>query len=322
MRWSAAPPADGRFVRHDFLWLTALAAALFSSESAAIFPLLALALDYAQTAATGEWRRWPRVKRDLAGLALVAVYFACRFAALGRLDRGRERPAQGFLDNLLAQALADVRYLHMFVAPWKVNFYQVIQTANLSAYGPAWAALAALAAALIFAYVVRRRAPLGALGVFWFFVCLLPTSQILANRNLFQERYAYTAYGGVALLVGLAAAPVWRAAGGPRRRAALAAAGAFCLAALVVLTSDYVSAFHDDMRLWTRVAAREPNSEKALTNLAASYMSVDRFDAAVPILQRALQRKPGFEPALRDLAECFARLGRLPEAAEQRTPAP
>jgi tetratricopeptide (TPR) repeat protein len=312
----AGPIADnGRLTRRDFLWMTALLAALFSAEEAAIFPLLALVVDYAQTAADAGWRRWPRLRRDLIGVGLVVFYFACRYAALGRIDRGRERPAAGFLGNVLAQAVADVRYLRQFIAPWQVNFYHVIPTAHLTASLAAWAALVALSAALAAAFLVRRRRPFAAFGVVWFFIALLPSSQILANRNLFQERYAYLAYGGAALLTGLAAEAVWRALHDRRARAALAAAGAVCLAALAALTDRYTRDFHDDLRLWTRVAARAPDSEKALTNLGASYMALGRFADALPYLQRARQINPRYAPALRDLGESLARTQHLPEAA-------
>jgi tetratricopeptide (TPR) repeat protein len=54
----------------------------------------------------------------------------------------------------------------------------------------------------------------------------------------------------------------------------------------------------------------------SLLNIAASYFFLERFDQAIPRLLLAIQEDPGRTIAYRQLAACYAHLGRIEEARE------
>jgi tetratricopeptide (TPR) repeat protein len=295
-------------------WLGWLTAGLFASENAAIFPLLAVAIDAVRTPTFRALLRRDRLVRYAAALVVIAFYLACRWAAVGALGRGVPRPIAGLTNNALAVAAADRVYVAVALLPWRANYFHLIDLHALPQLWTAWLALLAVVALPFLGFALRRRTALG-LGALWFFICLLPTSQFAPNINFCQERYAYLAFGGVALVLGAAAGRLFERASGRTMRWLLTALGAAVLLLLGAMTWSYAAAFHDDLALWSRVAAVEPRHAGAQNNVGAAWLRRGRPDLALRSFERACELDPAFTIPLKNIALSWEMLGRADQAA-------
>ncbi len=294
-------------------WATALLAALFASEMAAVFLPLLVAIDFVRGK---NWRDWVRSRwwAYLLAFALTVGYAACRFAVLGNLGRGVARPAVGFVDNLLSVAISYGYYVWFFICPWNVNYFHAIPVAAAGARLSGIIALGGALALLVAALVGRRRWPALSIGILWFFICLLPFSQILPNNPAFQERYAYLPLGGFALALGAVGETLWRKAATFRRREMLIGGACAGLLLMMTITGSYVRDFRDDLSLWTRVLQRAPNHAGAANNVGTALMQRGRYAEALPYFDRAHALDPQFTLPLRNEARTFEALNRWPEA--------
>lgn len=148
--------------------------------------------------------------------------------------------------------------------------------------------LAALVGVLLLVALVPlcwRRQPLVAMGVAWFFLTLLPVSQLVPIQNLMADRYLLLPLGGVALV--LAAALVWL-----RERlgsAPLWGALALCLV-LAWLTRGQNHVWHDSVSLWTAALERSPEDARIRRNLAGVLATEGQREEAEALLQEGIEQ--------------------------------
>jgi tetratricopeptide (TPR) repeat protein len=157
------------------------------------------------------------------------------------------------------------------------------------------------------AWKLRRTAPAVALGLTWWLLGLVPTSQLLPLPVGAAERFVYLPSVGAALaLAGLGQwlrrQPLWLQAKLPERRTVLAvtAAIAVLLAGLSVRRSlDW----RDDLTLMTRATEDFPESFNAWHRLGQLHAQARRWPQAVAAFERADQALPDFEPNQEALAQ-------------------
>ncbi len=194
--------------------------------------------------------------------------------------------AEFFVDNPIAHApqpqafLTAVkvlgRYVAMMVVPSSLSCDYSYNAVPL--YGDdapfwedlqSWVALGVIALLLTLAWRRRRTQPLIALGVFYFFVALLPTSNLLIRiGSIMAERFLYSALLGFCLV----AAPVLLAFGediAARLKAppvwapwAVFAVPAFALGLLGVRTFARNADWQNDYTLWRSAVHAQPESFK------------------------------------------------------------
>lgn len=85
-------------------------------------------------------------------------------------------------------------------------------------------------------------------------------------------------------------------------------------ASVIVLTLSAVSfmradLYQDGVSLFTDTAAKSPNKERVLNNLALALMKAERFRDAMPLIERALMLNPHYVPAKSNRALAFYALG-------------
>jgi len=173
-----------------------------------------------------------------------------------------------------------------------------------------------LALAVGAALVFRRRSPLVTLAVAWLLLGLLPVSQIVPIIVVAAERFLYLPMLGFALLVGLllARALAWGQERGWPRLAALAVA--VLLLAYTARTATRVPDWRSDETLNLATARAFPETPTPYLNLATYYERFQNDPAkAMAALAKALERAPGWQPAL-------ARAAHLQPAVAPPPPAP
>jgi tetratricopeptide (TPR) repeat protein len=149
-----------------------------------------------------------------------------------------------------------------------------------------------LVAIPVLAFAKRRRAPIAAFAILWTALWLLPTNSLLARLDLVNDRQAYGALVGPALLVALGLRAL-----AARSRSGLALAGL----ALVVLSVGLGVATHrrnaiygDEVVFWQAVIEASPGNARAFNNLGIALAARCDEAGAIRAWRQALALDPAF----------------------------
>lgn len=275
-------------------WLLAciplLLLALGAKESALLLPLFTLALELTLLdfgGASAPQRRFWRWSYGLAFAAGVIVFVAVVVPHYTAPEAYFTRDFDA-VQRLLSQLRILPMYLGQILLPLpaRMPFYYDDFEASSSLLDP-WTTLAGgllLAGLLGLAAYWRRRAPLAALGVLWFFAGHAMTSNVVPLELAFEHRN-YFALLGVLLVIaeGIRHIPV---RDGPGIKVAGIAA--------VLLTMGFLGAIRsatwgEKLLLATEHASVNPDSPRALQDLGIAYYEMSGGSADSPFFSFAMQ---------------------------------
>lgn len=170
---------------------------------------------------------------------------------------------------------------------------------------------------------MRRRAPLGLLGA-WFFVVLAPTSsfipivtEVAAERRMYLPLAApVTLIVVVAYLLAEASALRARPRLRPTISAIRTALAAGAVAVLVWTTRQRNEVYRSPLAIWRDAVDAVPDNHRARTNLGIALVLEGRLDGAIAQFQEALEISPRSARPHYNLGNTLASQGRLDEAIE------
>ncbi|MBJ93000.1 MAG: hypothetical protein CMP23_00845 [Rickettsiales bacterium] len=274
---------EGRFGR--LFGLLCMLLACWSKKTAVVFPLLLLLI----LALSAKERRGAGERLAGVGMALIMLLVVGTSLAVGeQMGFLAERRGDGLLELLWFQCWILMHYLGSFFAPWDLSVLYPEPTLGPSSSGPLWLAPTLTLAFLALLAWSWRRAPLVALGLAWFLVAQLPTSQLVPLQNLVADRYLFLPSLGLAL-----ALAVLGSSGPPRFRSA-----AGLILALLVLTGalaarERCAVWQDSVALWADVVDKHPELARGHTALAGALAAAGRHEQARGVIERGLLRLPG-----------------------------
>jgi len=266
----------------------------FQSKSVGLtLPLALLAIEFVlrshKRLPLKSLTRWCLVALAVTTPLMVVVLQAQNLIDVKTLRLGP--PAQPYMWNSWVHLLTESRvFLHFWkllllpLPQWSaVDHLTPLSTSLLDP--PALAAvlchLALLAAAI---HAARRCWPLAAIGIFWFYIALIPYS-VLAQTELLVEYKAYLSGVGVILILAdlLRRVP----SGRPLRIAMITAT-----AALGLMLADTIhrnAIYRDPLLMWTDAADKNPGFARPRLNLGMTLMERGQADAAAPWFNEVLQ---------------------------------
>ena len=280
-------------------WLAVLfgAVAIGSSSSAAALPLLVLAYDAWVLRDPGWGLRAARVYAPaMLGVGIAAAWYLTGIDA-------RVVPPRGPIENLLTEAVVAWRYVALLVAPTGQSVVHQVRWIAGPFDPIGLAALLALAAAVTFAVMTRRRRPLLAFGVVCFAGVLAPTTSFIPVRDAMAEHRLYLASTGL-LLAAVSLVPQ-TIAGSRVVRAALAGV----LAVLALTTYRRNEIWSEPVTLWEEAVRRSPEAWQAHWGYGELLRETGRCDRALPEYEAVLRLYPGHGGALDRLSMCRGRVG-------------
>lgn len=274
-------------------WLAASAVVagigLLAKESAALFPLFALAIELTLLRFRATK---PQTTRLLKGLYLavlavgIAIFIGVVMPRYGAADAFGNRDFT-LIERLLSQLRILPMYLGQILAPVPASmpFYYDNYPASTGLLSPpsTLAGGLLLAALLALALACRRKVPLLSMGLLWFFAAHALTSGPV-NLELAFEHRNYLASLGVLLA---AAAAIAATPTAPSREATLTAMTVLGMA-ILSLCAIRTATWGHPLVLAMDMAGRNPGSSRASSDLGAIYARMAGQDADSPYIDLAL----------------------------------
>lgn len=235
--------------------------------------------------------------------ALVLFYFILKFLLLSELGE-KNFPAHNFYFTLLAMAKVLLKYISLIILPLQqsinheirngisaltyvdynenailaqkiTDFYFIISASIISAL-------------IIFAIFIRKRFPVITFCIFFFFIALLPVSNIIPLNNLMYERYLYLASYGWCLL---ASYSVYLILANWGRHLIVRSLVLLLVVSIVsfysVKTYMRNRDWNDQETFWSKALKDSPSSVLANTNLGNLRYTSGDFDEAISLYKTA-----------------------------------
>jgi len=259
--------------------------ALLSKEIAVTIPAVIFLHEYLSKRRVA---RWSYVV--FAGVLL--AYLAIRFAVLGGFTSVHQT---GMLDqqNVVQRALTVIKalgcYLRLLVIPWPLtpDYSDVPLPGSALAFG-VLLPLAAIVLLLMVAWSLRKVAWAVTFAILWFFVTILPVSNVISIGAFLGERFLYLPSVSVALL----AAGVWCHSSHKGRAKACLAAGLLVCVVFALLTFKRNFAWHNANTLWASVLVHQPDNPRAQFHIGVQYEEQKEYEKALDAYERAVRYYP------------------------------
>ncbi len=315
---------DGNERRNLILALLLYAGALFTHESAVVFPAIVALYVFLIDAPKAVSAIGAQLRQTLIRTAPLAaetlVYLVIRYCVLGFISRPNPVNHATLAQVLLTIPPALAIYLSLLLMPRTAGpshrLIILTSTASPEFWLPAGSLLIAAGAFVLLARSDRR----GRLYLFcaaWTAIALAPMLNLggLFQQGLIQDRYLYLASAGWCLIV---ADLIIRFAdrSARARRAAYVVAGAIiviCGAALWQVQSYW----HDEVALFTRCIDEFPESAIWHNRLGMALEARGDLTGADRALSASLKLDPDDGATLYDLGLVHAKLGRVNDAARE-----
>jgi hypothetical protein len=259
--------------------------ALLSKEIAVTVPLMLFLCDRL-------FGRKSRMRTYAVFGGVAAFYLAIRFAVLRGFVAAQQT---GILDQQdvfqRAWTVAKVLgyYLKLFIVPYPLS-PDYSDVALPVAAASVWVVVpAAIAAGLLAcAWMLKHRAPALSFAVLWFFVTILPVSNIISIGAFLGERFLYLPSVSVAFLAagffGSARSRIWRT---------ICVAGGACAVAIFAgLTFSRNQDWKDADTLWAKVLEQRPDNPRANYHMAARCDEQKDYERALPYYEKAIRHFP------------------------------
>ncbi len=314
--WYSRAPSLHRFL----VVLPLFALGLAAKPMAVTLPFVMLVLDILVLGRLGAPSRGAGISRKaVVGLVLEKVPFLIASTASAAATLAVTRNSAGLyaLDSvglctrLSTTSISYFSYLRSIFWPANLSVYYPYDFSVSAFHG--LLAGAGVAALLTVALLVRRRAPLVALGAVWYLSTLLPVIGLVQTGSQARaDRFLYIP----ALGVYLAIAHVFRGFRGRalRYRWMPSSLLAGVLVLLALLTRVQVQYWQNTETLFRHALRVTEDNWFAEHNLGVFLLNNGRVDEALPLLQSSTQTAPGHRAGWYHLGLALARSGDLRQA--------
>jgi len=306
------------------------ALAVLSYELATCLPVLILGYQLWRDKKDGESRSGrSSVRLAVPYFILVGLYVVMKWLVVGTVAGGEYLKGSLYL-TMLVTIKAFAKYILILFWPATLSINHIISKGIFS-FDPAdfdqqavlfqsffdpqvLLSLALIAAVIYSAFRLFKKQPVITFCVGWFFVNLLPVSNIVPSSVFFAERYLYLASFGFCLILAHAVSYVYHLGDRVSGKKFFFALGA---ALTVVLISFYSWRtvtrnldWRNDFSFYLSGARTNPESARMQSNLGLIYIQYGLNDNALDIFKRAAKLNPDDANIYFMMAEAYTGQGK------------
>jgi tetratricopeptide (TPR) repeat protein len=262
--------------------------AIFTYEVTLTLPLVIAAYDYAFN------KKKLSVMKYLPFFLVAFFYLFIRVIVLNIGARAEGYPGGSFYLTVLTVFKVYLYYIKLTLIPVNLSVDHAISVAASFFEPRVLVAIALILLVLLFALKLSK-SKVVFFGVTWFFITLLPVSNIVPMPNLMAERYLYLPSVGFSIIlanlfdINAYKKPLIRYE--KLRRAAVPGA-VLLLLFYSAITIDRNTDWKDDFSLWSKTVKTSPNSYVAHYNLAIEYVNTGKSEEAVHHYKEAIRINP------------------------------
>ncbi len=280
--------------------------ALLFGENAAVLPLVVVLYDFTFGNHDKKAARWIPYFTVLAG------YLVLRTSVLGAVARTGEHTINpDIFGNFLTMSEITFQYGKLLLWPWPLIAVRSATQAVFPYPPHLYAAAMAVTALLVAAWRKRHVQPWVTFTAFWFFAVISPNLNFIPTGSLIAERYLYLPS---AILSFAAAAAYLAVETNNRKRAALVAAALIVVAVFSALTVRRNGDWRNETLLWGRTLRIKPDSAAAMLNLGVDAQKNLHWNMAEKLLRHAVELEPDNDGSLERLANFYLKQERWDEA--------
>ncbi len=222
-----------------------------------------------------------------------------------------------FINTMLTVARVHLHYLKLLVFPLVLNADYSYNAFPVTTSVADPAALLAVLALLVVAYLLvaslKVHKQIAFCGL-WYFISLLPVSQIVPHHELLAEHYLYIPLFAFSFLVSLLFTAIMDQY---TRSWPIVTAFVIVVTLFGARTWARNRDWKDSLTLWKKTVQTAPQCARAHSNLCGALTSIGRLDEAVEECRQALSIKPDASYAYCNLGKAYEAMGRYQEAAKQ-----
>ncbi|MBL7054179.1 tetratricopeptide repeat protein [Candidatus Woesearchaeota archaeon] len=244
-------------------------------------------------------------KRYSPFFIIAGIYVFFRFFVLGMYGRVPEYASQGWYFTGITMTKVFIGYILLLIFPFDLKLFHDVAIAN-SIFD---VLLPILILIFIVFITIRLFNKITFFCVFWFFITLLPVSNIVPLVVLMAERYLYLPSLGFCLLLAFAFDKIYNLDIKKNIRIGL-------VVFIVLLFLSYSFAvvkrnaeWKDNLTLWTETVKDSPNNSGAHDNLGFTYERMGRYKEAITEFSKAIELKPDNYKAHTNLGVALAKVG-------------
>jgi len=304
------PATNNRSGWKDVATLLALSAvAMWSKNTAVILPALMAIISL------GCQREHLRNRAKWWGLGVVSLLMLVGTSIsmkVGSMVHMFAAPrATSIPGKLQVQAHVIGHYLESMA--WPTHLAAMYKEPQIHSWHQLWAPIASIACLILVGLWCWKRRPVVAVGIGWFFISLLPVSQIVPIQNLIADRYMLIPSAGIvlalsAMLPRLDAVPKDWKTGLPWLACAT---WTLCLGAI---SSQHSTVWQSSLSLWENATENQPDVPTNHTRLAAAQADAGQIKIAKKTLFDAQSKFPSDATISQALGQLHLKIGDIDTA--------
>ncbi|MFA5200354.1 MAG: tetratricopeptide repeat protein [Candidatus Omnitrophota bacterium] len=283
--------------------------ALFSKEMAIILPFILILYDYFFVIKGGLKGISARLKYYSGYIIILLFYLFVRFFLIVNNNLPVTYPGESFYINILTMSRVVVTYLKWLFLP--VGIYATIPdwsdlTVNYFFDFRVLFSIVLLLACFLIAIRIHKSSKYYSFAIFWFFITLLPVSNLFPITSYIASRFLYLPALGFCLFAGVLLNKGWVKK--------LRYLPLIILAIYSVLTFERNTYWENNTEFHLRMAQRYPNNSLIHLELGNCYYKTGLIDKAINEYKIALKLDSGLAWAYSNLGFAFARKQQYKEA--------
>ncbi len=250
-------------------------------------------------------------KAILCVISVTVVYLAVMYQKLG-VNAAKEIAEATFSQRVPGFFAAIFNYLRILFFPVDLHMEYGNDSFNPMSFKP----IAGFFMAMVFfvaGYKIRRKEKLISFGIFWFFIALLPVSNLYPLKVYMAEHWLYVPSLGLFLVMGEAFGRFSKL-----KLYKYLSAGLFFITvmALSYLTVKQHSYWKDPITFFERTLEFAPRSSLIYSSLGDEYLAKGEHEKAIEVYERAIAIYPDRVAAYNNLGNAYGAIGDEKKAVE------